>query len=56
MPDDKDLGQSQQSEPLQGSSSDDFPYEETTTRIRKSDDGVDYPKPRDVPKETKSSE
>jgi hypothetical protein len=57
---DKDKGQSE-SQPSEqqkhGSDSGSFPYEETTTRVRKSDDGSgpdDFPK--HSTKETQSSE
>jgi hypothetical protein len=59
MVDDKEKGssQSQSSEQSQqGSTSSGFPYEETTTRIRKSDDGGPGDFPKEFPKETKSSE
>jgi hypothetical protein len=59
MPDDKDQGQSSQSQDQQlqkDQNQGGFPYEETTTRIRKSEDNGPGEIPRDFPKETKSSE
>jgi hypothetical protein len=62
MPDDKDQNlsqpQSDSQQSQQGSSSNSFPYEDTTTRIRKSDDGNELGEnsTRNFPREHKSSE